>query len=453
MNLLDSTCGNQTRKVIACFLALIASLLVGLHFPRDPRLTVLVVVLLSALVGFSILFLRNPAYGVAVIIALDAFDQLQISDYTFLGIKLSAAKIVTLFVIFMWLTRHMIRRERIPIEHPLTRPLIAFVVWYWTTLLWSENFDIGLGYARSLTMLVALCLLILSLVRDKKSLSWSVGLHLTVSALVGVIGIIQWVTERAPQSQAISVFTDHSALGLLMALNIGLVVSLYLYRIRFRRIYLLYFVVFLVALITSFSRSSIVAVSGGILFLFLRPTKQRSPLILPVLIIMIAVNYFSEPLLDRFSIVQSLESFRMARRIDTLSFTFKQFLIHPWGIGLGSYIPLLLRSPEFVPALRNIAWAPHSVPLRIALEQGLVGVILLCWIALTMVRFLSRQFDETLDPFLKALTLGGMAALLVIYPVYSFIHGGLHVNAFWTILGLTAAAGNIKPESSDPDNE
>jgi O-antigen ligase len=136
---------------------------------------------------------------------------------------------------------------------------------------------------------------------------------------------------------------------------------------------------------------------------------------------------------------------------------------HPFlGVGHGRFQDL---SPQYADSINpkfleqmNAGdalgrFAPHNDFLNVWVSSGMVAVVLVCMIVGFVWRNLRRAFVATHDPMVKAISLGGLAALTA-FTVNSLFHNLFDSTlTLWLLAGLSLALTNVVSREQDAGEE
>ena len=336
----------------------------------------------------------------------------------------------------------------------------------------------------------ALVLAGLMLVRytdSRRRLSVLVHTIIGVALATALFGIARQGMQHAPgfglprlgQGMGYAQFINKNHFAYLMEMATGLVAGVAIMRSEKRErllIYLAAFLVMWVALVLTNSRGGLLAmvaqvVCGSVIVLDSRPRTAdavqswtrslavRAAMIVALLIVVAGgvvwlggdqlATSVETAAIEMAGADQS-ELHEGARRRDIWRSTWLMFKAHPIaGVGFGGY---WAEVPQFHQGSgKLVAQQAHNDYLEVLASGGIVGIGLLGWFAVVLVRQARRALTVT-DGFQRAVA-GGAIIGLVGVAVHSMVEFGLHITlnalvfvALVAILGLKAMTSPPRPE-------
>lgn len=334
-------------------------------------------------------------------------------------------------------------------------PLAAFVGWTGLSLVWTN--DVRQGAIFLAAFLLPFTLLALGVAR----LPWSrTGLLALFGVLAGSavafagIGVVQWATRDvfwnprvqvgnayAPFFRVNSVFWDPSIYGRYLVVAILATLALILLGLRPRALAAAIALVSAVwiGLLFSFSQSSFAALIVGVLAAAALVWRARAAAALALVSVVLLSVGFATPQVRQELLQKSRTGLNKATsgRAGLVSNGVRIAVAHPvGGVGVGGFKRAYadrtgLRGQEPKRA------ASHSTPVTVAAEGGLVGLVLLLWLAFAaLVPQLGglHRTDAGRLALVVGLTLGAIA-------VHSLFYNALFEDpTTWCLLGLGALA-------------
>lgn len=335
---------------------------------------------------------------------------------------------------------------------PVALPLAAFVAWTGLTLLWTVDLREGAIFIGALVLPFGLLAIgFARLPWRGRWLTWLwVGLVGTALAYAA-IGAYQWATRDifwnpkvivgnayAPFFRVNSIFWDPSIYG--RYLTVGILTALagvLLGGVRGWRLAGLYAVVaaMWVGLFFSFSQSSFVALSVGVLAAALVVWGRAAAVAAAVVLAVLVVGLVASPQ-GRHRIEKSSRSGANAVTSDRATLVGQGLRIavaHPFGgVGVGGFKRAYAERTG-LRGTRPKKAASHTTPVTVAAEEGLPGLVLFAWLwvvaLVAPLRGLGRGFTARVS-FAVGLT-------LVAIFVHSFFYNALFEDPVtWAMLGL-----------------
>lgn len=274
---------------------------------------------------------------------------------------------------------------------------------------------------------------------------------LCLHSLAGFIQIgLQPLVQITPQNSGISVvfnaaqhlqrmygLSPHpNVLGGHLAVGVILTGGLIILHRRFKRtLFIAAWVIIWAALLLTFTRSAWLAVFGGgitALVLLLRSGQFRPALIKPfvllsgtgLIVALIFTVWFWPFLINRIAMTTFYETQAITERLRSAGIALQIFAAHPWiGVGISQSI---VAARELVGP--PIDWV-HNVPLLIAAELGVGGILLIGLSVIALLAIAARRWRAHSLSLWQALIGGGLMALVLVmqfdHYVWTMAQGGL----------------------------
>ena len=331
-----------------------------------------------------------------------------------------------------------------PERHLFERLLAGFVVLYAIQALYSLDFETAL---ENMVFFYVPFALLLARLRefewDRELVGWCLGVTAVLAVALAFIGFYEEATQTTlfssklanvndvhPYFTVNSVFYDSNIFGRYMALVIVLLVALLLYERRQRLLIGVTVTLAIVwgGLVLALSRSSLLALLFGMGTLAAVHWRagRRVLGVAAVLVVAGAIALAISP--TTFGLNQGLNG-ASSGRANLVTGGLSMFGSRPvWGYGSGSFATEYhRRNPS------STLTASHTIPITVAAEQGLIG--LLVYLALVISALLALFREVRADPVRLAVT-AAFVALLVHTMLYAaFLEDPLS----WTLLGIGSA--------------
>jgi putative inorganic carbon (HCO3(-)) transporter len=415
-------------------------------------------------VGLGALFLRHPwALPLLALAAVPARIPITVGGDT-------NNLLVPLYVVIagaavslgwsIWREAPALRREL----GTLASPLGAFVAWVGLSLAWTN--DAERGAVELLAFYLPFGLLAVALVRldwSADGVVWLFRLLLAEGLLFAVVGIWQWATRGVFWNPKViadnafatfyrvnSLFWDPSIYGrfLVVAILITLTVLLFGPWRRWDWHLGIAVVVLWVGLFFSFSQSSFTSLIVGVLVAAVFAWRRRALAVVGAAAVLVVALGVALPQGQGTRIAAGQEHGlnRATRgRFDLVKNGLEIALDHPIvGVGVGGFTKAYRESVDV--ALRVKTPASHNTPVTVAAEEGIIGLALFAWLAVTAFLLPFRRLG--LDPPLVYAT--GLAAGLGLtgIVVHSLFYAALFEDPLtWGFLALVTVAARQSPES------
>ena len=422
-------------------------------------------------VSYLVLMVLHPWTVVPLIVATTALDITgQLVKETPIGIPITGFHVTLGLMGMSVLVNAFLRRRTVFPEFELKVPLAILFNVMALSLTYTPNFvDATLGVARTLFLIIFLYLTQVTI--DSRRAVDSVVLSIAV-ALVGgsILAIVQTATEQfyLPASFVIAVGANlpraagtfhnpNTFATFLMCGTVLLISILMTCRVALWRKFLLWLAVALglAGLAVTFSRANWVATGVGVATILVLTKNVRYAVYgaIGALAAILATKEFvpiADHILERFvSIFTLFQQFGEAGRASgsgRVYFAlagFEMFLDHPLlGAGWRAF-PVLFDQyksmdfPHWIPTKES-----HTLFANILAELGLVGIIASTWIVVRTLRAGLRGVKEIVDPYLRGVMFGLVAAFIGFQVSLSFT-ADFGNNYLWFFTGLIFAVNAI----------
>ncbi len=409
-----------------------------------------------ALVGGLLVFtlaLRYPYAAVMVAVAarLTATNALSIR---FGPVFLSAFEPLFVLAFAALFLRSVQQRESQLRDFPISKVMVAFVVWVALTLVWSPDRGEGVMLVIRLLIAFGIVWLVASVVRTPEHYYGMMWTWLLASCAIGTVGLIVGTYESAVYGDiafksmsgggrvgGLGQHPNWFAMAMAFGINPAFVLA-YSEPSRLKKVLLVAAALWLLLVaVSTGSRGAVWGTGMGSLFLALHNTRLRRFLYSYWFLI---AGAFATALLVGFGSLTS-SFYRVATRgIGTFWQGDVRFanwrvcydmLIESFGLGIGAggYETLL---PTFNERLALSMYAyPHGVFWDVMAHYGLPGLVLwgtLCWLVIRHY----RQAREAVRGTRVELWLIGMMAGIVGYWAHSLVEFHLEDKPYWTFLGV-----------------
>jgi len=342
---------------------------------------------------------------------------------------------------------------------PVAVPLAAFVAWTGLSLAWSIDLRAGSIFLGA--FILPFGLLAVGLARlpwRGRQLTWLWISFIGTALLYAAIGLYQWVTRDifwnpgvivgnayAPFFRVNSVFWDPSIYGRYLTVGIlTALVGIVLGGVRGARLAGLYTVVVALwlGLFLSFSQSSFVALSVGIVVVSFVVWRWRPVIFMVVLLLLIAVATVTVPGLRARAEHKSSSGVNAVTsgRANLVNQGIRIALLHPvLGVGAGGFKRAYADRTGLKGKEPKRA-ASHTTPVTVAAEEGFVGLVLMVWLvaAALAATLLGIGFGFTSRVSLA------VGVSLVAITVHSFFYNAFFEDPMtWALLGLIGVVTTV----------
>ena len=390
---------------------------------------------------------------------------------------LAAWKEIILVVLVIKIIWQSIKTKKFPFKILLVDKLIfaLFIIAALTFPILTKDFSTGLLGLRYDFELFLIYFVVRSFEWKKIEIKKSVAIILTAGLFVAVFALLQvsvlpkdfltnfgysramtWSPDQPlPAFQQIggtgiaraqSFLAGPNQLGsyLLILLPLALLMLWYQKAKKAKLIFSIYFIIFLAALFFTYSRSAwlgyLIMISIFVFVIANRKFRVYSfgTLILIGLAIYLVVrNVLSYKFINIFLEHQG----STPERIESLKQAFEIIWKNPAGLGIGKAGLVSLRSPQVDTVI------PESWYLQMALELGILGLLVYLGIVVEFFRNLWRKFAQAKDRFYKVLSFGTFLAFIGLAVYSLFLHTWSDISTtltFWILVGLVFSVDSQK---------
>jgi O-antigen ligase len=437
--------------LILCFL-LGASFLGFQIVAQDHSILAICILGVTSLV----LIAKRPVLGLYLIAVLTPLNQLQQFEFPLFS---SVIRVIGLVTLLSFLAHYLITPEYRFIRTELFPPMSVFVFAYIVGLYRSYEVNGALTQVLVLSMYFALYLLVVNLVRDRKTLTRMFVVLTLVASALAVFGILQFFTGKTfftPGTEnfetfgvggqsvirVIGLFDNPNAFAYNYVLVIPLMIGLLL--TQRKRLHQLTIIALLatctLCLFLTFSRSAFLAlwVSVFIILLFMK-SPQKVMIGIGFLGVLTAVYALTPDLFDilHFRMLSASNYMGIHQRIDLVKGGIVTFSTHPF-IGSGTRnAPIMLGEYTY-----NFRHGAHNNLIAVLVETGLLGFIPFCLIFINFTKKILAGISRTVDRNSRILLVAILASIWG-YFVNGLFHTSLAYGLWWMILGMGMAYANI----------
>jgi O-antigen ligase len=438
---------------LAVAMLILAATLAGVLTVTDKPGAVVFGVSVVASLLIAQLF-RRPQLGLLLLVTISPLDQLQrVPGVPFLN----ATKVLGMVVAVSWILHVLLARGRHYrlVWTGLEIPFALFVFVLMLRVFPSDDLAEAIAKLTSVASYAVLYVVVVNLVRDRRSVSRLVYVLIFVSVLVSLLAVAQFATGSTIFPRALGERLDRGgaaiprAVGAARNPNLGAFLPVLVFPLSMggwlsendkgrRLVFGLASLCILVGAAVMMSRSAYLAIvlETGILVLVLR---RRVPRLGPVLAFGISLVVMSMflPLdliiTDRFRSIVELD---VGQRFEIYRGTAEMFADHPLlGVGLGNF---KYRIAEYT----RFGIAPHNNLISVLGETGLLGLVAFAWLSLAPICCLWGRLQQKTSRHWRPL-LAGFLASIVGYQVNGLFHTSFVWVTYWLVLSMGMATVSI----------
>lgn len=394
---------------------------------------------LGGAVGFTLLALWPAYMWLGVFVFLVPFDDVLALQSGANGLTLtSLIGLVTLFISFG--TFLALRRLRLPLSPAIA--WFAFLAWEACTILWSVDRDVGIRRLPTIFSLFAFYLVMTCCQFSEKEISRVARFAIFGGCVAAAITLYEFrvgVFYHNLVMRGSLVFgdrqTDPNILAASLLLPLSLVVGEFLGAAKLRAKFLLSFCALLIVsgIFSTGSRGSVLAI-GVILVFYLRKVGINWRVLAPLTLLGGALMFAPAFLLQRLEESQSTGGAGRVYVWQTGLAALKDYFLA--GAGLDNFPVIYNDYASQAAHFAGLNRAPHNIFLQIAVESGIIGVLLFGWPIVSHARCATRR--DALSTGAQRFRLIACEAAACGMLVASFFLGTLWTKAFWCVWVLLA---------------
>ena len=408
-------------------LILFTGITVGLVFLATSTQHILCI---YCVIAISVVFLKNPFYGTMIFLFLrSSLDIFSLWNVRFLGITPAAG--LGILLILLSTSYILLFKAGINNAKPVAIPFLSFVVWISISVIKSPvPFEAFYGWAKTAADFL-IFLTIANTICKQTQVKKIIVVVLTASAIPCIVGIYQliirdpglqhvaevWGAERAfyrIRGTLAHTMTFGDFLGLMIVFYSILLIELY-HRLSYRLLAVLIgaLACWGVLLINTYTRSSWIAVVIGISLFSIVTKRYRLLLAFGGLVLLIGL-LFPNVVVQRFQDVLHPSEYGGNTLIDRLAL---------WKLALmnaGENIVTGKGSGAFLETSRmelGQTEAVHNIYIQTLFELGIVGLLLLVWLQLSIIKCAVRNYRKIKSVTYRAVSL----AFLMAYVAFGVI--------------------------------
>lgn len=478
---------NFVIGLISIFAALFAAIVIA----KFASLAVAIIPVLIAVVLLAFFIFRNPELGWFLIVFFLPFERVPTVGFSGVDIKINT--VLGFITLLAWVLTLAFNSKKWKVQpNALSIPLVIFVLAMLLSLTQAVDLTRAVAVLIFILFTIALSVLAVNMVYSKEALKKTLLVLFTSSFLVGVFGLFQFGGDIVglpasitllkagygsavfgfPRIQAFSMEPLYLANYLLIPIGVGLALFFLRLDIPLKRWWLIVILILLLLIfVLTVSRGGYLGLIGTFLIigilLFRRVFTWRNILIGAVTILVVgygvvfALNKGETRAVGEFLGHVTLQDLVQGQgesvegRLKTFRHALNAWRESPiFGQGIGNYGPWTKHYPSSTP---EKGWdIVNNEFIEIMAETGLVGIIAFGFFLLVLIIRTLIAFKYAYDPFLKAVLVGLLAALVGILIQYNFM-STLYIIHVWITIGMLIAVQNIilssKSEILNPKHE
>ncbi len=359
----------------------------------------------------------------------------------------------------------MVKRKKTIPSSTLYAPFITFLVIIAVSLIYTPNFIDGFMELARLVVLFAIALAMIISIDSKWKVKFTMVSYVIIPLLVSLYTVYDIMTGgEFYKSQVIKVATElgihvyrstgtfYNPNDLAAFLMVGIMVSFGLLfvkemRISLKVILFVFLIISSAGLIASFSRGAWLATFFGCFFLMAVHRKwSYFALFFGIFAIMFLIMSLRYPeiVLAAFGRFATLfnpsEEASSSTRISLIKTGISIWKESPlFGVGAGghSYYSIDFMDPDMPRAEVDVV-LPHTLQMKILVEEGLVGLTVAMWFVVTVFVDGMRAVKKIKDDFLRNAEIT-LLSLYMAFLVFFTFNSDMFSNIFWLSIGVMYA--------------
>ncbi len=427
-----------SRKLIIEFALLLVAIAMGWMVAKGAWLA------LGGAVGLSLLALWPAYMWLGVFIFLIPFDDVSALQSGASGLTLTS--LIGLVTLFVSLGSFLaLRRLRLPL-----RPAIAwfaFLAWEACTILWSVDRDVAILRLPTMLSLFVFYLVVTSCHFSEKEISRVARFAIFGGCVAAAITLYEFrsgIFYLNMSMRGSLVFgnrqTDPNILAASLLLPLSLVVGEILGAAKLHAKFLLSFCALLIVsgIFATGSRGALLAI-GVMLVFYLRRLGINWQVLAPLTLLGGALMFAPAFLLQRLELAQSSGGAGRIYVWQTGLAALKDYFLA--GAGLDNFTVIYNDYAAHATRFAGLNRSPHNIFLQIAVESGIIGLLLFGWAIVSHSRIAARRDAlSTGAPRFRLIACESAAWGML---VASFFLGMLWTKAFWIIWVLLVVCSRV----------
>lgn len=368
---------------------------------------------------------------------------------TTLNSVVTPARFFLIATMLIVVSRWLVRKERLPFDKiDIIFPVLFFIV-NTISLINSKDHSLTFNRLSVLTGLIIGYFLVPMVIRDKKLAKTTVTILLFSGTILAIIGLYQYFNGEITDGDRItSLMNDPNYLGNFLAVvfSIG-ICNLFSASRWSKKVFLLILNIILISsMLFTFSRGSIVAVFGSLVFLAVKfPYKKIGITLLLVFIAFIVIIYihFLTSLDPHQRMIKISDNAAYARFYFSKAALVVMLNEPIFGVGLGNFI---VNCNDYVSfkAFYGEGYA-HNMFLEVGAETGIFGLLLFLGIVMKSFKNISFSMGST-DKELFYINLAFTSALIVLI-IQGLTVSFQYSKILWFLFGTSIALRELSVEN------
>lgn len=430
---------------------------------------ILIIILLSGIIiilsAFAIV-LKTPYY-LLFLVPIGSYMGYFIQIFKDSPVPFSLFQIFLVLFFMVYIFHKIIRNDFTLTRTNFEAEFLIFFLLISLSLLYSPNRAEGLFYSFRIIVLIIMFYLIVDNIRNFKQIKYILLAVILISTILAILSIregflnperILWdyfsmgrkLISRAMVNQLDpNIFASHFFLPILFLASF-----IFQREIDFKKRFIgfIFFMIILLGLLSTFSRSAWISVIFGILVLvfFYKQYKILILFVVASLAILIFIPYSRivlSNIISRFYNIFAGEvdpstAIRILLGFGAIHMILDSFLL---GIGFRGFPEVITRYYSMQELDRVLE--PHSVFYAIFAELGLIGFLIYCWIIFKIAYIAYQNFKISSLPLEKIISSSLFTSFIAYIIFYEFYGGGLVDNNLWIIISLILSTHFILEKS------
>jgi len=465
------------KKLYITIGAIFVGLFIAILISKFAAFAGIILLILLIVLILSFFIFRNPELGWFLIVFFLPFER--VPTVNFGGVDLKINTIIGFITLFAWILALAFNWKKYKVQpNALSIPLVLFVFAMLLSLPHAVAFSRAIEVLFFILFTMALGVLAVNMVYSKETLKKTLLVLFASSFLVGIFGLFQFGGDVVglpasitllkagygsavfgfPRIQAFSMEPLYFANFLLIPIGIALALFFNKVDIPIKRWWLeVLLILLLINFVLTVSRGGYVGLLGTFLviglLLFKRVFTWKNILIGVVTIsvvgygVLFALNKGQTRAVGEFIGHVTLQDLFSGKgesvegRLKTFRHALNAWRESPiFGNGIGNYGPWAKHYPPTTPVT---GWdIVNNQYIELMAETGIVGLAAYAILVIVLIIRTFIAYKYAHDPFLKAVLVGLLAALIGILIQYNFL-STLYIIHIWVTIGLLIAVQSI----------
>ena len=448
---------NKKLKIInvILFISFFLPLLLSFYFKDISPIYILLILIFIILSFFFLFGITNPFY-VFLFVPIGSYLGFLVQIFKNSPIPLTLFQIFFTITVIVFFFHKIFKNDWTYTISGLEIEFLIFFSIIYFSLIYTPNYNDGIIYATRILLLIFMFYLVINILNSEKKILIIIYSLLIVATILGILSIRQGLLN--PQAMMWNYFTagqklisratvtqkDPNILATHFFFPIFYSLSMVMEKkqnILKKILGSMLFALFMISLISTFSRSAWIAVIIPLIIVTIL-LKQYKLLLWLILLGFISILFIPNVKVIFYNIIKRFydifagfndasTKIRYFLGIGALKMFLDSFLI---GVGFRGF-PVVFH--QYMSTLKTAGIVePHNLFYTLLAENGLFGFLIYSWILIKIGNTAYLNVKVSRTPTQKIISTSLFASFLAYIIFYQFYGGGLVDNNFWIIVGI-----------------